>query len=511
MRSVRMCLATLAATAAATAVAGVVSYGPADGAVKDPFLTVSFPSDTTVNTTVEPYTVTVDDRRGSGTLFAEFGDYRQEVAHQGSTDVVFPFPWARGEVVIIRCTTGLTGSVNCVDTGYRSPTIRIQQRLDPGQASTYPIMVSPNGDGIMDSVAATMSVYPPEPVSVNWSYKDTHTDTVIGTGGPVAATPDADGNLSFPLVPSGVPSGRYELSFALHADDPDFGALDGTIEGSIDSTIIVDLEPPGPASFEIDDTTIYPYIEGMWSDAYPLTTEIAVSVPDQHNGDGRLEMIDSSGAVVRTRGISLFGWNWFEWDGRDDDGNRVPAGAYQARVVATDSAGNTTEAVGPTVEVSPAKLVERSLSRTLTPSKAVARHVVGRCSQLRRPSSRGWPGSLGLYSNVRCKGTTRDSRVVTIYRVPVPRDRTSLGPFIVTAVGGAGSRAPRSTATVAFRTSNGWQFPQELGPRLGSHEAHLDQPHSYDGEPITFAIRVDGGNRYDLKRIRIHLSYMAVE
>jgi len=221
--------------------------------------------------------------------------------------------------------------------------------------------------------------------------------------------------------------------------------------------------------------------------------------------------MDSSGAVVRTAGVSLFGWNWFEWDGRDDAGERVPPGAYQARVVATDSAGNTTAAAGPTVEVSPAKLVERSLSRTLTPSQAVAHQLVGRCSQLRRPSSRGWPGSLGLYSNIRCTGNKRDSIVRTTYQIPVPRDRVSLGKFTVTVVGGAGRRAPRSTATVAFRTVDGWQFPHELGRRLGSHEAYLYQPHSYDGEPITFAISVDGGDLYDVKRIRIHLGYTAVE
>lgn len=59
----------------------------------------------------------------------------------------------------------------------------------------------------------------------------------------------------------------------------------------------------------------------------------------------RMEVLAPDGRVLRSverRGVSA-GEQWFEWDGTDAAGNRLPAGGYRIRIVATMETGGERE------------------------------------------------------------------------------------------------------------------------------------------------------------------------
>jgi len=59
----------------------------------------------------------------------------------------------------------------------------------------------------------------------------------------------------------------------------------------------------------------------------------------------RMEVLAPDGRVLRSverRGVSA-GEQWFEWDGMDAAGNRLPAGGYRIRIVATMETGGERE------------------------------------------------------------------------------------------------------------------------------------------------------------------------
>ncbi|CAH2605452.1 Flagellar basal-body rod modification protein FlgD (plasmid) [Rhodovastum atsumiense] len=73
----------------------------------------------------------------------------------------------------------------------------------------------------------------------------------------------------------------------------------------------------------------------------PTTTTFKVNKPELSNI--RVEITDASGKVVRK--VALAGTSGqVGFDGRDDKGNRLPAGSYGATVVGTDSKGATATA-----------------------------------------------------------------------------------------------------------------------------------------------------------------------
>ena len=65
-----------------------------------------------------------------------------------------------------------------------------------------------------------------------------------------------------------------------------------------------------------------------------------------------IRLVDANGHTVRTlnQGATTAGSHEVVWDGRDDDGNAVPAGSYHVEVEATNADGNpvtvTTEVTG---------------------------------------------------------------------------------------------------------------------------------------------------------------------
>lgn len=69
--------------------------------------------------------------------------------------------------------------------------------------------------------------------------------------------------------------------------------------------------------------------------------------------------------TLYSKGSNAYGLGW---DGRDNDGNRLPAGSYTARLRGTDNAGNTGTSDALNLTISDSPLVEATGNVTVTPA-----------------------------------------------------------------------------------------------------------------------------------------------
>jgi flagellar basal-body rod modification protein FlgD len=79
--------------------------------------------------------------------------------------------------------------------------------------------------------------------------------------------------------------------------------------------------------------------------------EVSLRYSIEENADVTVEILDSSGLVVRILecGSQEVGNNTCQWDGEDESGDRLTAGSYTFRVQASDAAGNEVESTTYTV------------------------------------------------------------------------------------------------------------------------------------------------------------------
>jgi hypothetical protein len=109
------------------------------------------------------------------------------------------------------------------------------------------------------------------------------------------------------------------------------------------------------------------------------------------------------------------------WDGRNDEGDLVSAGAYSIRLRGRDLAGNQAWSDAVALTVSRKMLVSRTRSVNVTPKAArVSGGDIGRCSAWRVPSLHKWVGSASYLSNVKCQSTYARSVVWTVQRIKLP-------------------------------------------------------------------------------------------
>ncbi len=186
-------------------------------------------------------------------------------------------------------------------------------------------ILSPNGDGRLDAVSvsatatggATRWRLSAAPLSGNTPAGPVR--TIVGTGPTPRASWDGragDGGV--------VPDGRYRLSLTVLDDAGNAAAR--TWDVTVDAT-------PPKASLAADPDSISPDRDGTgdaalirWTAAEPATATIQVL-------RGTTIVRSFAGTPVATAGAR-------RWDGRDRHGRPVADGAYVARVVTTDAAGN---------------------------------------------------------------------------------------------------------------------------------------------------------------------------
>lgn len=184
--------------------------------------------------------------------------------------------------------------------------------------------ISPNADGVQDSMTIALRTTAPETVS-DWR-------VAILSGQETVMEWKGSGNLPPSVMWDGtslaklpVPDGSYSASFS--AQYPNGDAVSANL-----GPLVVDRQAP-KATVTLSSAIFSPNGDGV-NDSLPIAQS---SVP----GDNwRGTVIDASGKAVRT-------WEWqgeaknFEWDGRDDAGNIAADGTYQYRLESKDAAGNS--------------------------------------------------------------------------------------------------------------------------------------------------------------------------
>ena len=203
------------------------------------------------------------------------------------------------------------------------------------------------------------------------------------------------------------------------------------------------------------------------------------------------------------------------WNGQDFNWRIVPEGVYVISVHVVDSSGQSASATAGTVTVSHRHLVPKTWMKTVSAAGSMVERFVGACSTLRRPSKRGWPGSLGYYSNTRCKKTFRKSLVATEHRltlpaIPAPGWYESM---YVAAYGGAARSKPRSYAYLEYLTPTGDLYKSfRLNRHLTTHTATwLPVRRLTSGRDIYWIIDEAAGYWYDIKNFTIRLDYLVLQ
>jgi len=201
------------------------------------------------------------------------------------------------------------------------------------------------------------------------------------------------------------------------------------------------------------------------------------------------------------------------WNGKNASGVVVPSGTYY--VVAYDVAGNESAAVGH-LKVDARHRVVRTWTRTVKAAPSLVEKYVGRCSTLRRPSARGWAGSLGFYANTRCsRQTWNASAVSTMHGIYLPSVDRYLG-ISVDLYGGAAKARPHSYAGIRLYNAKGqWLSWHGLEPYLGRHHGLSSSgPYTpvlvYPDRAFYWGMATDAGGRYDVARFIVTVRYYAL-
>ncbi len=229
--------------------------------------------------------------------------------------------------------------------------------------------------------------------------------------------------------------------------------------------------------------------------------------------DGRparttVEVATSAGEVVWRRSVRRDYTPTFAWDARTDDGEAVPAGAYVARVTASDRAGNR-QRDSQDLTVSHEQLVEQTWTTTV--SAADAGHVrpyyggCNGCGDVCSPvPSERYPGGLSF----RPCTSPSDYATLGLYGSDVPFVEAPVDSYRITATGGPttpggddqGSLSGTATEPDGS-TSTPWQ-----AVRLTGRPFLPDQD-----RPVTWSFTTDGDDSYDLDTFTVDYRYYVPE
>jgi hypothetical protein len=199
------------------------------------------------------------------------------------------------------------------------------------------------------------------------------------------------------------------------------------------------------------------------------------------------------------------------WDARNDAGQLVPSGTYTLTLA--DKYGNAGTATT-TVKVDLRKRVLKTFTRTVTARSSLAGSYVGRCSTLRKPSARGWSGSLGFYANTRCKTKTwKASAVSTVHALRLPTSDKDVE--VTVSAYGAVARNHRATyAAIRVHNSQGlWAVEHRMPAGLGFHDLRLGRADQYieKGRWFVWGFLTYAGGGYDVGKFRVTLRYYVLQ
>ncbi|MBF4160910.1 hypothetical protein [Nocardioides acrostichi] len=498
MRSALFALLT-----ASTLALGVTS--PSLAAEGDPTATVTFPDITTLNPDTTDYVVQVEVD-GYDTVQARWPSHYAEPqtldAHGGTT-IEFPRDGS-GPVLVYGCIASA-----CDEIGV-GPEVTVHRTLglwppsrtlrSPSQATALHLQISwrlPEGT-VGEASWSIVPAATPEAAALTEG------------SGTVDLQADWLGEVSVPVDLSDLPEGDYLARVDVTADVDGYGPLASAVE----APIVVDDTPPSITAVRLYEDHVYPerdyYLDfASFSATWSGETERAYEVLD---GDGTVVAGDT---FVHDRA---------KWYPRTKYPNRIDAGVYTLRLVATDEAGNTARVVAGQVRVTPKKRLRQVVTvRQMSAKKVLGGTHVDRCSQLRSPSTHGGAGSLGFASLTRCR-TASQSVVAAGFGAYLPDSftptqktrRSRYSGLQISLLGGPARDAGRDPYLVMAYTD---LHDRLLGKRTfyegyGRHD--LDKL----ARGITRVVRHDrrsdryyvwwqaglaAGSRYDLQKFRIQV------
>jgi len=258
---------------------------------------------------------------------------------------------------------------------------------------------------------------------------------------------------------------------------------------------------PDVTAITVSKSTIYPSINtGKW----PGTTTITIESTDPSAVE-YISLRNAADDVVKQ--ITVSGSTTATWNGRDTGGALVPAGDYT--IIALNSALEAAGTTG-TVTVSRQHLIRKTFSKTLAATNTVFRYA-GKCSTLRKPSKRGWAGSLGYYANTKCPTQTwKASAVITVSSVALPVAARYVDLHIDT-YGGAAKAKPRSRGAIEYWSASqqNWTAGKFVASSVGWHNGLTRSPTPlvYSGRWIDFRFSTAFKAQYDVAKFRVVAHY----
>lgn len=358
--------------------------------------------------------------------------------------------------------------------------------------------------------------------SVSWTLTRDGGEQVV-TRGPVEGTVPDDGVVSTVVTledddpapaEKRLDSGTWDLAVTLTVTDPEVGTPPAA---TVHTVFTVDLNGP-QATLGAPRTVIHPRVN---LPSHPGTVTVTAT-GDTSEIAGWIVRKNGAplGTVVRTYPAATTS---VTWDGRDQQGQVVPPSTYRIHTV--DAHGNISAATTTNswaLGVTDKKIVTATATKQIRAAAALLDANVGRCSTLRKPSLRRTPGSLGLYSNTRCRAGARPSQVSTLYGVRLLPAVSYLS-VRVYAFSGAAKKRPGSRATIHYITNRGLpRLPRRLGATIKTYAGALPPaPNAYilnlnqsgTGPLVPFFmwnVAVGGGNHYDLRDFVVRVRYKVV-
>ncbi|KRA38438.1 MULTISPECIES: hypothetical protein [unclassified Nocardioides] len=470
--------------------------------------TVTWPADTTIGRnsdgTPQQTSVTVTDPDGGGDLSVGWSYWDPEI---GDQDQVFPVVPPATITPALHDGVGTLRIHRCATASPYQCTAYVAQDSPEITVARGPMQAHVTSATEITSVApdstATVSLDRSGDYALDW-WLEQDGVALPSTGGHQTGTTGEDGTITITVPGSGITTeGDITIAGQVAIDDPDFGPYSAALQ--MWTTFVVDRSGPAIEDLTVSRSSIHPLAIAALSTYQTVT--ISLKDTEQLDYHDQIEIRDATGATMRRLepdfASALLGTA--TWDGRKTDGALVPAGTYT--VAGIDSLGNAS-AIIRTVTVSHATGVLRTYRRTLSAAATKIDKYVGRCSTLRRPSLRGWSGSLGYYSNTRCRGSDDASTVSTLNALRLPGlPAVRYVDTRVDTTGGAARRAPRSRGVIRLWVGDRWTSFSSVSRTLGTHAGPRGAGAVDRDRYVVWNFGTAIGHKYDVKSFTVTVRY----
>jgi hypothetical protein len=482
----------------------IATCGPAvtstNFTAKDVQPVITFPSDDTIGPG-QPYVVDTVDPDGGGLLTANFYGTRTTLVRGGSAEVSLNNDGG-GDVTIQRCSE-LNPAV-CRLLG-------ISHSIGVNKTFSYTVGTRQLGSinpSLGTKLSPSITSYESGTYDFDWYVEDAATrETVPGVSGTIIGLHPENGGEIRPVIDAGAISQdkAYTLVGVLSFTSAGYGDF---ATPPLRFSFSIDTVAPSVPTISSSFPTVYPYRDG-YQDKVLLTVGKQVGA-----GATLLEITNGAHEIVQTfrssRTDAKLAWGW---TGTDAAGhNRLAAGTYSIRATVTDPAGNVSPPALTSVKVIREHLAAKVFKHTYSAGGTLEHSTVGKCSTLARPSSRGWAGSLGYYSNAKCSKTFDDSVISTTHAAKMPA-AVKYGDLEFRVYSGATRAATRHIAYISYLNREGdWTRGKMLEPNTGWHIAGFMNGSDYifDDRYAVWGVFNVQGSHYDVKSFEVKLRYTAL-